>query len=153
MKNRVNLTQIIELLEANKNKNLTDKLINEIISQLNTQSNIKMEKTKIIDGKTYVYCNFHNDYEPAEKFATKTNGKYRSNCRDAEKLIRKFRKIKQKIEQINLKLYRLGQMDKNLENEIISKITFDFISQNDFDFVKIVEELYPKNLYKLIFGM
>jgi len=147
MAKRVNVSKISEILEQYKNKKVTEELIGEILQQLQTTGH---QKTIEKDGKLYVWCNFHQQYEPAENFNIKIdkkgNEKFKSNCKEGEKLLRKFRALRRKIEAINLKLYRLGKMTSDLENDIMSKLTFDLANEYEFDPIPIIDIIYPNNI-------
>ena len=125
MAKKVSVERVQETLVEFQNKKLTDKLINEIVTLLEIGKTI--EKTRYEDGKLYVWCNFHGQYEPAEKFATKVNKKgkevFKSNCKEGDKILRKFRALKRKLNEINLNLYRVGLMTPELEEELEGKLT------------------------------
>jgi hypothetical protein len=51
---------------------------------------------KVVDGM--VYCNYFDTYLPAEDFNTKTNKKFKANCIEAEKILRKIKNLRASVE-------------------------------------------------------
>jgi len=118
---RVNVKAVETVLSELKNRKVTDKLIDDIIAKLAAGISTQQPKTIIDDeGNELVWCNYHNEYEPADRFKTKSNGKYKSNCEEGEKAVRKYRAQNRKIGDILLKLYRLGKMTPELEEQTLA---------------------------------
>ena len=51
---------------------------------------------KVVDGM--VYCNYFDEYFPADDFNKKTNGKFKANSITAEKILRKLKNIRSSVE-------------------------------------------------------
>ena len=51
---------------------------------------------KVVDGQ--VYCNYFDKYFPAEDFNKKTNGKFKANSIEAEKILRKLKNLRSSVE-------------------------------------------------------
>lgn len=69
-----------------------------------------------------VYCNYFDTYLPADAFNTKTNGKYKANSVEAEKIIRKIKTLKAAAVRGLTAALRAGTMDETAYFEAMDAI-------------------------------
>jgi len=65
-----------------------------------------------INADGMVYCNYFEDYYAGDDFNTKTDGKYKANCKLAEQILRKLKTLKANVSKqatINLRDHTITQ--------------------------------------------
>ncbi len=99
-------------------------LLDAILAQFDTTTSSKTMVDN--DGNLLVWCNYHNQYEPAELFDTKTTktGReaYKASCREGEKERRHLRSKKRKAEHLVTQALVKGLIDADEATELLRSV-------------------------------
>lgn len=82
--------------KANKAEDFETSLLKAMRELLAPKKRGGAVSNKMKDG--LVYCNYFKDYFSPESFKTRTNGKPKANCIEAEKILRKLKNLKITVE-------------------------------------------------------
>ena len=75
---------------------------------------------KVLDGM--VYCNYFDTYLPADEFNKKTTGKFKANCKTAEKILRKLKNLRASVERGATSQLRAGLINQEKWFEIMDSL-------------------------------
>jgi len=93
-----------------------------------------------------VYCNYFDQYLPADEFNKKTNGKFKANSMTAEKILRKIKNLRSSVERGATAALRAKEIDQAKWFEIMDNLDkytsrkFTDVSEIKWNDVEVSEE-------------
>ena len=130
--------------KANKAEEFEATLLEALKSILQPKKGGGAVSDKVKDG--LVYCNYFKAYFSPESFKTRTNGKPKANCIEAEKILRKLKHLKISVEKKATNDLRAKRITQDEWFDIMNKLDtfasrkFGGAEQVVWDDVEMAEE-------------